>query len=147
MEEIINDFELENWRTYDLGVTDGFMDASVYPDPSADEVRKQLQSQHSQLRDYVNDTIVVALKNRYTKEETRAEISDAVFDSGNVTPETVQAQIDTSITASESNMVKVYSASVPDVTNEFSVLNLTDTAITIKDSSNHSISFKIEVEV
>ena len=98
----ITQYAIEDWRTFDIPTAEGFTSGTAYPDPSTSEVRTQLQSQHSQMKKYVNDTLVPAINNTYTKTETDGKINDAIYQAGSVTPTIVQNMIDDSLAPIES---------------------------------------------
>ena len=60
----ISGFTVHDWDDYTLEAEDGFMDSSKYYTPENEsDKRKQLQTQHSQLRDYINNTLVAKINN------------------------------------------------------------------------------------
>ena len=101
----IAQYDITPWREFTIPTNEGFTSGTIYTDPSSSEVRTQLQSQHSQMKKYVNETLVPAINNTYTKAETIEQINEAVFDSGNVTPVVVQGMIDTSIAGKQDTLV------------------------------------------
>lgn len=84
---MVEKFEKVDWREYELEADDGFLNANIYPNPANQlETRKQLQSQHTQLQDYVNNTVVPELDNIPTK------VSDLTNDSGFITADAVNLE-------------------------------------------------------
>lgn len=55
----IDTLEIRDWDEYSIDVGDGFMDSSKYSTPETEsDKRKQLQTQHSQIRDFINTILV-----------------------------------------------------------------------------------------
>lgn len=53
---------IRDWGDYTLQSEDGFMDSSKYSTPENEsDKRRQLQTQHSQIRDFINNTLVAKI--------------------------------------------------------------------------------------
>lgn len=58
----ISNLTFQDWDDYTLEAEDGFMDSSKYSTPENEsDKRRQLQTQHSQLRDFINETMIVKI--------------------------------------------------------------------------------------
>lgn len=163
---MVEKFEKVDWREYELEADDGFLNANIYPNPANQlETRKQLQSQHTQLQDYINntittelDTLSAGLDNVYTKDETytKAEVQEQITSVGAVTKTYVDDQDTATL-----NSAKAYTdAHTPDVTkayvdqqdgytlngtSKFTKLALaTNHVIEVTDSNGVVTSFSIE---
>ena len=165
---MVEKFEKVDWREYELEADDGFLNANIYPNPANQlETRKQLQSQHTQLQDYVNNTVVPALgtiptkvsdldndtgfitadavnlENYYTKDETytKAEVQEQIGSVGAVTKTYVDSQDTATL-----NSAKAYTDShASDVTKAYvdqqdgNTLNGTSKFSKLALASNHVI--------
>lgn len=152
---MIDLFERQSWKNYELETNEGFLDASVYTRPAnSEETRKQLQSQHSQLQDYINGTLVPTVnqtatdleENYYTKWETmtRQEVYEEI---ATVTGTVSKGYVDTHDEAVMDYAVAADGNITGGVT-PFSKLTLgSNHVIDVTDSDNNHITFSIIVEV
>lgn len=143
---MVEKFEKVDWREYELEADDGFLNANIYPNPANQlETRKQLQSQHTQLQDYVNNTVVSALdtiptkvsdldndtgfitadavnlENYYTKDETytKAEVQAEIGSVGAVTKTYVDDQDTATLNSAKSYTDTQIASHTPDVTKAY----------------------------
>lgn len=106
----ISQYSIQDWDVFSIPAGEGYLNEAKYKDPSSSEVRSQLQSQHSQMKKYVNETLVPAINDTYTKTETQNKINEAVFDSGNVTTTIVANMINNAVNPIQTSVTAISNA-------------------------------------